>query len=267
MSISSHASWPTSPIVSCPVARSNENRHGLRSPTDTISGDGAAGSSRISLPSSEPRSCAWPNWLPPPPPSPVPSHSFPSGPNCSWPPLWLLASRVRDREQQPPGAGSPTSGFSRAPVLADLDLPTRGGQVDVEAPAGRIVGRERHREQPALVGVGDDHVREVDERRRLHAVADDLDAPGLLHHEHARGVTRAPRSRRSGALKSPNLTSCGAACAAARRDQCSATRPSEGSSGKPRASHASRPPVMLYASNPARRNALVAIAERPPTRQ
>ena len=46
----------------------------------------------------------------PPPPSPVPSHSLPSGPNCSWPPLWFSRLVVRDRQQQPPVAGSATSG-------------------------------------------------------------------------------------------------------------------------------------------------------------
>ena len=50
------------------------------------------GSSRISLPSSEAGSCECPNWLFDPPPSPVPSHSLPSGPNCSCPPLWFSAS-------------------------------------------------------------------------------------------------------------------------------------------------------------------------------
>ena len=37
-SISSHAFWPTSPIQRSPVSRSNEYRHGLRSPNAQIAG-------------------------------------------------------------------------------------------------------------------------------------------------------------------------------------------------------------------------------------
>ena len=107
------ASWPTSAITSWPFARSNENRHGLRSPRASTSGEGASRSSRISLPSSDPgparartgrcrrrrrRSRA---------------RACRPGPNCSCPPLWLAASVCGDRPAAAGRcAGSATSGFA-----------------------------------------------------------------------------------------------------------------------------------------------------------
>ena len=89
-STSSHALWPTSPIVSAPVARSNENRHGLRSPSAQTSSAGdpnglsagpvPSGFIRSSLPSrgslvevAAESFCALWCESPPPPPSPVPA--------------------------------------------------------------------------------------------------------------------------------------------------------------------------------------------------
>src|SRR3954453_5333794 len=79
-STSSTRSWPTSPIVRSPVDRSNEKRHGLRSPYAQISGlapatptnglsagtwygafDFCCGLMRRSLPHHSPRFCEWPS--------------------------------------------------------------------------------------------------------------------------------------------------------------------------------------------------------------
>src|SRR6266852_7538783 len=105
-SISSHLSWPTSPIHRSPFSRSNENRHGFRRPYAQIccmafdmlaNGllcgiayvDALSTSSRSSLPRRTLVFCALFGGSPPAPPSPVPAYRYPSGPNCNCPPLWF----------------------------------------------------------------------------------------------------------------------------------------------------------------------------------
>ena len=104
--ISSIETSPTSATAIWPVARSKENRQGLRRPTAMTSGAGAATSRRITLPSSDAGSCALAGLAP----SPVASHSLPSGPNWIWPPLWLLAMSWRIASRTRALAGSATSG-------------------------------------------------------------------------------------------------------------------------------------------------------------
>jgi hypothetical protein len=67
-----------------------------------------------------------------------------------------------------------------APVLDHPGVSLGVGVVDVEAPGGRVVGREGDREQP-LLAAARDQVGEVDEGVRIAAVeADPLDATAVL---------------------------------------------------------------------------------------
>ena len=65
---------------------------------------------RTIFPRMRPRFCALSSGSPPPPPSPNAAYSFPSGPNWTWPPLWLKrewATRMVVRREP----GSARSGF------------------------------------------------------------------------------------------------------------------------------------------------------------
>src|SRR6516225_8130087 len=99
-----------------PVALSNEKRHGLRRPYAQISGQvvellgplehsgpplnglpagivyvpPGCGEIRRIFPSSVVLCCAFISVSFPPPPSPTEMYRSSSGPNWSWPPLWLL---------------------------------------------------------------------------------------------------------------------------------------------------------------------------------
>ena len=114
-----------------------------------------SGSSRSSLPSREEGFCACPYWLLEPPPSPVASHSLPSGPTRPARRCGCSPAGARS-QQQPPARRVRDVRVRRAPVLPDLDLAERAPrrQIDVEAPRGRVVGREGRRQQPTLVGLG-----------------------------------------------------------------------------------------------------------------
>src|SRR5688500_11762748 len=127
-SISSRVPWPTSPSHSEPSARSNENRHALRTPVTQISGRapgtptyGLPGgtqydrpshdrltSSRTTLPSSVDRLCPEAKGSPAPPPSPSTQYRYPSGPNATCPPLWLLYSACGCVSTTCSRAGSPS---------------------------------------------------------------------------------------------------------------------------------------------------------------
>ena len=114
------ASWPTSPITSWPVARSNENRHGLRSPTrhdlrrrrGRVEPDQLAEQRRRVLRVAElvVAAAAVARRQP----------QLPVGPELQLPAVVVLGLVVRDREQQPPGrrvgdVGRPPSAGTRAP--------------------------------------------------------------------------------------------------------------------------------------------------------
>ena len=252
--ISSKAPSPTSASTSCPVARSNEKRQGLRRPLAMTSGAGAAGSSRISLPSSELASCA----LAPSAASPVASHSFPSGPNWSWPPLWLPAWSWRIESSSAAARRVGDVRVGRTPVLAHLQLAGRRGrrrvgargQIDVEAPGARVVRREGDRQQAALGRVVERDRREVEERAR--PAAQQLHAPRALGDEHARRVAGrrrgVGRSHEVAGLLQPRRRLRGRGEQQADEDQWSATCPPSGSSGSPCASHSTNPPLIVYAS-------------------
>jgi hypothetical protein len=82
-------------------------------------------------------------------------------------------------------AGGARVGHILAPavVLDHALVAVLVGVVDVEQPALRVVGRERHRQQP-LLAARRDQLADVQERlaQRL-AAADHLDLPGLLDNE------------------------------------------------------------------------------------
>ena len=168
-----------------------------------------------------------------PPPSPVASHSLPVRPELHLPAVVVGGLAVRDREQHAaPLAGSATFGFGRrAPVLADLDLARSRrarGQVDVEAPGGRVVGRERERQQPALAR----RARRVIAVRSRNGVAWTTPStisrtrPDPLGHEHARAARRGGAPAHVGDVNVPSDTSVGAAAAgaASARTSSSASR-------------------------------------------
>ena len=96
---------------------------------------------------------------------------------------------VRDGQQGAPRGRVGDVGIAgRARELVDLDVPVGVGEVRVEQPARRIVGREGDRQQPALAAGGDARGH-VEERRGLHgAVADDPHGAALLDDEQARVV-------------------------------------------------------------------------------
>ena len=88
-STSSQASCPTSAMSRSPVRRSNENRHGFRSPLATMVQTGLAAvgfAVATSLPSIVLMSSPAPSGSPQQPPSPMLRYSLPSAPNWSWPP-------------------------------------------------------------------------------------------------------------------------------------------------------------------------------------
>ena len=92
---------------------------------------------------------------------------------------------VRHRQHGPPrrlvGA---VRAPARAPELLHLLVAAAVGEVDVEAPAGRVVRRERHREQALLAPRGD-LGRKVQERAADPFAAEQQhDPPALLHDEH-----------------------------------------------------------------------------------
>ena len=102
--------WPTSAItISPPVVK--ENRHGLRRPCASCSTSSDTGSSRSSLPSRDVGFWACPYWLFEPPPSPVASHSLPSGPKRTCPPLWFAALECWIASSGRPLPASATFGF------------------------------------------------------------------------------------------------------------------------------------------------------------
>ena len=157
------------------------------------------GSMRSTFPSSALRPVAfvverfWPfeYGSPPPPPSPVPIQSMPSGPNWSWPPLWLdwrLCGDAQDAPARRRERGVRVSGI--ALELVDLDVAgllgrrRAAGVVDVEAPAGRVIRRESHRQQPALAP-GRHEALDVEEDAALSGVLQQRDGAALLDHEHA----------------------------------------------------------------------------------
>ena len=97
---------------------------------------------------------------------------------------------VRDRHQRPHVCGVRVVGVGRVDaVLLDGDLPHRALRrvVDVEQAARRVVEREGHREQAALV-VGRVHLARDVEEGRPHGAVEHLDGAALLDHEDARGV-------------------------------------------------------------------------------
>ena len=110
-----------------------------------------------------------------------------------WPPLWLDSgwSWRRTTRALP---GSATSGFARArAVLDDARVARAVRVVDVEAARARVVGREREAEQ-ALLAAGDDLARDVEERpRAASARPDDPDPPALLDDEDAAAGRAAAR--------------------------------------------------------------------------
>ena len=70
---------------------------------------------------------------------------------------------------------------SRAPELDHARVAVAIGVVDVEQPRARVVGRERHRQQPVLAP-GDDAAADVQEPL-ADAGVDQLDLAALLNHE------------------------------------------------------------------------------------
>ena len=96
-------------------------------------------------------------------------------------------------------AASARSALARA-VLDDALSPVAAGEVDVEAPRSRVVGREGDRQQ-ALLAAGRDLARDVEERlRELRPSRDDADPPGLLD-DAARAVVAGRRGGVSGDAK------------------------------------------------------------------
>ena len=151
-STSSIESWPTSPIQRSPFARSNEKRHGFRTPTATITGfaPGRAGSRRRILPSSE--LGFWARVLG------VAARAAVAHPDVEEPVLAVgdhAAVVVRVRlvdEEQLRRARRQRLRAVRA-VANDARVAVAVGVVDDELPARRVVGREREPEQ-ALLAAG-----------------------------------------------------------------------------------------------------------------
>ena len=99
---------------------------------------------------------------------------------------------VRDRHQRPHVCGVRVVGVGRVDaMLLDGDLPHRALRrvVDVEQAARRVVEREGHREQTALVVRRVHLARDVQEGRP-HGAVEHLDGAALLDHEDARGVAQ-----------------------------------------------------------------------------
>ena len=121
---------------------------------------------------------------PPPPPSPVAIHSIPSGPNWSWPPLWLenVGCGMPRTLRCDPGLATVAeprlrlnSSMRRSPCVVDV--------VDVEAPRLSVVGVEGDREEPVL-GLEGDLLGDVEEGLGEGlAVAQHADRPGQLDDE------------------------------------------------------------------------------------
>ena len=103
----------------------------------------------------------------------------------------VVRERLRDERvaaappaQIEPRAGSATSGSADRRKRATTVSPARVGEVDEEAAARRVVGRESQPEQPVLAARGDR--RRADRESRAgstRAVADDADAAALLDDE------------------------------------------------------------------------------------
>ena len=155
---------PTSPMTRSPVARSNENRHGLRRPYDQTSAGGLpaarAAGGRVECAGSCRAASSGSGALSPiVPPSPVldvqdaVAARTAAGRRCG-----TGGAGVRERQELAPGrrvgarSGSAerwNSSIFRAPVPPSA-------VEDVEAAVARVVGRERHRQQAALVVVAVD---------------------------------------------------------------------------------------------------------------
>ena len=113
---------------------------------------GAAGLTRIDpeeLADSELRSWPLKSGSPAPPPSPVPIQRYPSGPNCSWPPLWFPRGCGIERtiRREAGAARSALALRNSAIVIAPSGL---RAVVDVEAAARGVVRREGDRQQAPL---------------------------------------------------------------------------------------------------------------------
>ena len=116
-----------------------------------------------------------------------------------------------DLEHRPPGRRIGEVRLRRRAVeLLDRDdaavgvARPRSRVVDVEEPAGGVVGRERHRQEP-LLAYRDDAAGEVEERRAEDgAVADHVDRPVLVDHEQAVRVGRR-RGDVRGRVEVPDL--------------------------------------------------------------
>ncbi len=122
-------------------------------------------------------------------------------------PAVVVGLAVGHREHEPGGAGVGAV-RARPPVLDDALVAVAVGEVDVEAPAGGVVGRERHRQQALLAARGDLRGDVQERRAELAAVADDHDPAALLDHELDACGRRAGRSR------TPARRSCRSARAA-----------------------------------------------------
>ncbi len=125
----------------------------------------------------------------------------PVGPELELAAVVVLLDVVRDRQHAQARRQVGVVG-RRGDHLVDLDIAgvvdrRRVARViDIEAVAGRVVGRERHRQQPLLVARRVDERRHVQKRRRLlGAVKDLLDRPALLDDEHAVRVAGRRRDR------------------------------------------------------------------------
>ena len=102
----------------------------------------------------------------------------------------IALGRVRDRDQHALGGRAGRVAAGVGGELTDmLVTPGRLGAVlgrviDVEPVARRVIGRERHRQQPLLAADVRHLARDVEERRGLLlAVLDQLDLSRLLNHE------------------------------------------------------------------------------------
>ena len=275
---SSCALWPTSPMSRSPVPRSKVKRHGFASVgrharAERVAGRRGAGARRCGG-SCRARSRGSLRTSGVLPPSPVLTYRNPSGPNWSWPPLWFEAVVCGIEWTSRAVVGSATLGSvaDRWNSTTWRALPSARGQEHVEAAAGRVVGRERDRQQ-AFLATAVRPTRHVEEG----AAARDLDQPALLDDEHARVVgRRGDVDRCVEPADLDELRRCGGGGRGQQQErhgrqpgahQWSATSPSGGSSGRPRSCQAVMPPSIEWASYPARRKALAAIPERAPMRQ
>ena len=141
--------------------------------------------------------CPLPSGSSPPPPSPVEMYSSPSGPKCRSPPLWL-ARELCSILSTSTRAGDAASGFAERRHCVDADVTARVGRVRVQTARRRVIGRERHRQQPALA-VGRELRRRNREKRRAErrTVSDHANRPAALDDEQPRRVARWRPPRRS----------------------------------------------------------------------